>query len=59
MIINLKGFYLNTLMKCFEHIKLKMSDIPKEIVREYNLHMKKTTDGHVYIEVRKGIYSLP
>ena len=27
--------------------------------REYNLQEKVTADGHVYVEIRKGMYGLP
>ena len=59
MTMDLKDFYLNTPLKRFEYIKLKMSDVPEEIQREYNLHEKVTEDGHVYVEVRRGMYGLP
>ena len=35
-----------------------MSDIPEEIIREYNLRNKATKDGSIYIEANKGIYGL-
>ena len=59
MTMDLKDFYLNTPLRRFEYIKLKMSDVPPEIVDEYNLHEKETEDGHVYLEVRRGMYGLP
>ncbi len=51
MTMDLKDFYLNTPLRCFEYIKLKMSDAPPKIVDEYNLHERETEDGHVYLEV--------
>ena len=38
---------------------MKMSDIPQEVIDEYDLWKKATADGHVFIEVRKGMYGLP
>jgi hypothetical protein len=32
--------------------------IPQEIILEYNL-LSLVSDGHVYIEVQKGMYGLP
>ena len=36
-----------------------IDDIPEEIIVEYNLSEKVTDDGHVYVEIRKGMYGLP
>ena len=38
---------------------MKLADIPEEIVAEYKLREKVTTDGHVYIEIVRGMYGLP
>ena len=38
MIIDLVNFYLMTPMKNFEYMRIKLSDIPTEIINEYNLH---------------------
>ena len=57
--VDLKDFYLNTPMKRYEYMRLKITDIPDEIVEEYNLQEKKTDDGYIYCEIRKGMYGLP
>ena len=59
MTMDLKDFYLNTPLKRYEYIKLKLSDVPEEIINEYNLREKETADGHVYVKVRRGMYGLP
>ena len=59
MTMDLKDSYLNTPLKRYEYIKLKLSDVPEEIINEYNLREKETADGHVYVEVRRGMYGLP
>ena len=61
MAFDVSNFYLNTPMKRFEYVKLRLSDIPDEVVKEYKLHEtgKVTSDGFVYVEVRKGMYGLP
>ena len=38
MTIDVENFYLNTPMKRFEYIHIKLSDIPKEIVKQYKLN---------------------
>jgi len=45
LMIDIKDFYLNTPMKCYEYMRLKMQDIPDEIIKEYKLDQKVTTDG--------------
>ena len=40
-------------------LKIKLSDIPEEIVDEYNLREKATPDGWFYIMVVRGMYGLP
>ncbi len=59
MSINIKNFYLNTPLPQFEYLKLKLTNIPQEVIDEYNLKAKVIEDGHVYVEIRKGIYGLP
>ena len=40
-------------------MRLKLTDIPEEIIIEYKLHEIATEDGYVYCEIRKGMYGLP
>lgn len=56
---DISNFYLNTPMERYEYVRLALRDIPDEIIQEYNLQKIATQDGHVYIEVRKGMYGLP
>jgi hypothetical protein len=59
MTLDVKNFYLNTLMVQYEYVRIKINDIPDEIIVEYNLKDKVTSDGHLYIEIQKGKYGLP
>ena len=59
MTLDVKNFYLNTPMKRFEYVRLKIEDIPDEVIVEYGLAHKGTADGYIYIEIRKGMYGLP
>eukprot|EP00804_Cyclotella_cryptica_P004359 CCRYP_017999-RA/>CCRYP_017999-RA protein AED:0.23 eAED:0.24 QI:0/0/0/1/0/0/4/0/900 len=56
---DMSNFYLMTPLKQPEYAKIKLSDIPEEIIDEYNLHAKATPDGWVYIMVVRGMYGLP
>ncbi len=57
--LDVKDFYLNTPMARYEYMWLKLTDIPEEIIIEYNLREIATKDGYVYCEIRKGMYGLP
>ena len=48
-----------TLYKRAKYICINIKDIPDEIIREYNLKNKSTSDVAVYIEENQGMYGLP
>jgi hypothetical protein len=56
--LDLKNFYLGTPMKEYEYMRLHISDIPEEIIKQYNLRAIADNDW-AYIEVRGGMYGLP
>jgi hypothetical protein len=56
---DIANFYLMTPLKRPEYAKIRLSDIPEEIMEEYNLREKATPDGWVYIKVIRGMYGLP
>ena len=59
MTIDIFNFYFNSPLPCPEFIKIKLSDIPEEIINKYNLCKKATSAGHVYIVADKSMYGLP
>ena len=59
MTVDIKIFYLNTPLKWYKYLCLKVDDIPEDVREEYKLHGKATPYGLVYIEVCKGMYGLP
>ena len=59
IMLDLKDFYLNTPMKRYKYMRIKISDIPKEIIQEYKLHELEMEEGYVYCEIFKGMYGLP
>jgi hypothetical protein len=59
LMIDIKDFYLNTPMKRPEYMRLKLTDIPDEVIEHYNLRELATADNYVYCEVSKGMYGLP
>ena len=59
VMLDVKDFYLNTPMKQYEYMQIKITDIPEEIIEHYKLHEIVMEDGYVYCEIRKGMYGLP
>jgi hypothetical protein len=59
MTLGIGNFYLNTPLKRYEYVWLKLTNIPEEIIVQYNLCAMATPDGYVYIEISKGMYGLP
>ena len=59
MTMDISNFYLMTPLKRPEFIRIKISDIPDEIIKEYKLHNKVTKNGSIYIQANRGMYGLP
>ena len=55
MTTNIKNFYLNTPLACFEYMKIPAKYIPDDIVKAYDLQ-EKIHEGFVYIEIRKSMW---
>ena len=48
-----------TPLKRSEYIRIKVRDIPDEIIKEYKLKEKTDARGAVYIVANRGMYGLP
>ena len=57
--IDLKDFYLNTPMERPKFMRLKINDLPPEVVALYNLNNIADQNGTVYMRIQKGMYGLP
>jgi hypothetical protein len=56
---DLSNFYYNHELKRPEFARVKLSDIPAEIINEYKLNEKVTADGWIYIKCVKTVPGLP
>jgi hypothetical protein len=56
--IDIKNFYLNTPMPDPKYVCIKLSNIPEEFIKEYNLS-GRDRDGWIYFEICQGCYGLP
>jgi len=59
MTMDISNFYLMTPLKRPEYIRIKLSDIPEEVIVEYGLRKKVDKNDCVYIEASRGMYGLP
>jgi len=59
MTLNIKNFYLNTSLSRYKYLRLRLDNFPEDVIAQYNLKDIVTSNGYVYIEVRKGMYGLP
>jgi len=59
MTMDIKDFYLNTPMARYKYMRLRIADMPEDVIEHYNLRDKATPNGYVYCEIQKGMYGLP
>ena len=45
-------------MEISKYVRIKLSDIPQEIIEEYDL-TKAAQNGWIYFEILRGFYGLP
>jgi hypothetical protein len=57
--IDLKDFYLNTPMNQPEYMRMKLSNLPPNFVKFYNLKNLTNDDGTIYVKIQKGAYGIP
>ena len=58
MALDINFFYLSTPLDRFEYLKIRISDLPEDIIELYKVRDIET-DGWVFVEIRKGMYGLP
>lgn len=59
MTVDIMNFCLNTPFKCFEYMKLKHSELSRDVIAQYRLENKATPEGGMYVEIHKRIYGSP
>ena len=59
VMMDITNFYLTMPLIMLAYIHIKLSDIPDEITKEYNLMEKATKDGSIYIMAIHRMYGLP
>ena len=57
--LNINLFNLNTPLARYAYLQLKLTNLPEDDIEKYGLQDKATSDEYVYVEIIKGMYSLP
>jgi hypothetical protein len=55
---DLKDHFLASPMERPEYMKIPIRNIPDDIIEMYKLQEKVSSDGYVYIKIKKGMYGL-
>ena len=50
---------MNTPMASSEYMRLKLSDLTKSVVKQYNLESKATKARYLHVDVRRRMYGIP
>ena len=59
MTMDISNFYLMTPLKRKEYLRMKLADMPEEVIKQYNLLDKATKDGYIFVAIKRGMYGLP
>jgi hypothetical protein len=57
--MDIKNFYLCTPMTRYKYMRLKLLDMPEDVIEHYHLLDIAMPDGYVYCKIRQGMYGLP
>ncbi len=54
--MDIKNFYICTPMTRYEYMRLKLSDMPDDVIAHYHLHDIATPDRYVYCKIHQGMF---
>jgi hypothetical protein len=57
--MDIKNFYLCTPMTWYKYMRLKLSDVPEDVIKHYRLLDIAMLDGYINWEIHQGMYGLP
>ena len=49
MTLDINNFYHNTPLGRYEYLRLKLTNLPEDVIEHYGLKDKATSDGNVYV----------
>ena len=56
--MNISNMYLNAPLDRYEFMRMKLSDIPQQIIDQYSLNDIAAPDGYMYMEIHQAMYGL-
>ncbi len=59
MTMDISKFYLMTPLHHPKFIRIKLTDIPGKVIKEYKLREIATKNKSIYIRAKRGMYGLP
>ena len=59
MTMDISNFYLMTPLKRKEYLRMRITDMPDNVIDQYKLRDKVTKDGWIFVAVKRGMYGLP
>ena len=58
MTLDIKDFFLQTIMDCPEYMKIHAKFFLKDIREKNDINKKKYSDSYVYCKIKQGMYGL-
>ena len=58
MTIDINYFYLMTPMDRYEYMRLKLANLPEDLIQQYTLRDEVIKYGYVYLEIRQLMYGI-
>ena len=46
-------------LKQKKYVRLKLSNMPEDVVEYYNFKTKATKDGYIFIAIKRWMYGIP
>ena len=59
MAIDIKDFYLNTPLDQPELLRIKLSYLPEDVIKHYQLKYEADKKGFLFVKCVRGMYGLP
>jgi hypothetical protein len=59
MTMGIKDFYLDTPMARYKYMRLRIANMPNDVIKHYQLTDLTTPGGYNYCKIQKGMYGLP
>ncbi len=55
----MENFYLCTPLVQYEYVRMHLSNLQDDVIKQYRLKALATKAGMVFVEIKQGMYGLP